>query len=214
MLISTLYACVSNLFLILKLILNLCSPGWAWSKNWQILSKSPNRRTSMSKVPELRGLMPISIWRSSIKWFVGENYLNQYYCKMWIYADGLWSNCRSLATNHKHQCSRVRSGFVVDVSHFEERCFRRNITNVLKWILMYVNNFETLSGYKVTERFWREKEGRAQKSCWSVESSSSSACTIYTWKARMAQLVRALDSETCDSWAEHGSNPATVKGLS
>jgi len=33
-------------------------------------------------------------------------------------------------------------------------------------------------------------------------------------KARMAQLVRALDSETCDSWAEHGSNPATVKGLS
>jgi len=30
----------------------------------------------------------------------------------------------------------------------------------------------------------------------------------------MAQLVRALDSETCDSWAEHGSNPATDKGLS
>jgi len=27
----------------------------------------------------------------------------------------------------------------------------------------------------------------------------------------MAQLVGALDSDTCDSWAEDGSNPATVK---
>jgi len=30
----------------------------------------------------------------------------------------------------------------------------------------------------------------------------------------MAQLARALDSETCDSWTDHGSNPAAVKGLS